>query len=307
MQELLTPTIISLLAFAAVGAAVFAIAQTVATRIRVQQRFSAPAPAKNATTVAYGGGFDSLITTYFDEKYFGLDGSARANLRAQLIRSGYFRPNAITYYIFARFAVIAVGPTTAYICAELFLTGYGWLLKFGLVAIVMFVSVLGPDAYLSRRERKLQQRYRIAFPDMLDLLVVCVDSGLSLEGALERISGEMMRQSRELGMNLRLMSAERRAGRSTIDALDSFAKRVGLDEARAFAGLLRQSIELGTDVAEALRVFSDEMRDRRMLRAEERANQLPVKMVAPLGLCIFPVILMVAMVPVAIRLLSVLT
>jgi tight adherence protein C len=169
----------------------------------------------------------------------------------------------------------------------------------------MFLSVLGPDAYVSRRERKMQQRYRIAFPDMLDLLVVCVDAGLSLEAALERISGEIMRQSYELGMNLRLMSAERRAGRSTIDALDGFAKRIGLDEARALAGLLRQSIELGTDVAEALRVFSDEMRDRRMLRAEERANQLPVKMVAPLGLFIFPVILMVAMVPVAIRLLSV--
>ena len=151
----------------------------------------------------------------------------------------------------------------------------------------------------------MQQRYRVAFPDMLDLLVVCVDAGLSLEAALERISGEIMRQSYELGMNLRLMSAERRAGRSTIDALDGFAKRIGLDEARAFAGLLRQSIELGTDVAEALRVYSDEMRDRRMLRAEERANQLPVKMVAPLGLFIFPVILMVAMVPVAIRLLSV--
>ena len=150
----------------------------------------------------------------------------------------------------------------------------------------------------------MQQRYRIAFPDMLDLLVVCVDAGLSLEAALERISGEIVRESYELGMNLRLMGAERRAGRSTIDALDGLAKRVGLEEARAFAGLLRQSIELGTDVAEALRVFSDEMRDRRMLRAEERANQLPVKMVAPLGLFIFPVILMTVMVPVGIRLAS---
>ena len=70
------------------------------------------------------------------------------------------------------------------------------------------------------------------------------------------------------------------------------------------AALLRQSVELGTDVAEALRVFSDEMRDRRLLRAEEQANKLPVKMVAPLGLFIFPVILMTVMVPVAIRLAS---
>jgi len=305
MQELLSTTvIISLLAFAAVAAAVFVIAQIVETKIRVHQRVGAP--SKNGEAAVLGASIDALIANYFDEKYFGLDGSVRARLRSQLISAGYFRPDAISYYIFARFAVVAIAPAAAYICADSFLIGYHWLLKFCLVAIVMFVSVLGPDAYLSRRERKLRQRYRVAFPDMLDLLVVCVDAGLSLEAALERISNEIARQNRELGMNLRLMGAERRAGRSTIDALDGFAKRIGLDEARTFAGLLRQSIELGTDVAEALRVFSDEMRDRRLLRAEERANQLPVKMVAPLGLCIFPVILMVAMVPVAIRLLSVL-
>ena len=304
MQELFSPiVIISLLAFAAVAAAVFVLAQVAATQVRVQQRVGAP--LKNSESVALGAGIDALIANYFDEKHFGLDGSVRAKLRSQLIRAGYFRPDAINYYIFARFAVVAIGPTAAYIVADSFLANYHWLFKFGLVAFVMFLSILGPDAYLSRRERKLQQRYRVAFPDMLDLLVVCVDAGLSLEAALGRVSGEIMRHSRELGMNLRLMGAERRAGRSTIDALDGFAKRIGLDEARAFAGLLRQSIELGTDVAEALRVFSDEMRDRRMLRAEERANQLPVKMVGPMGLFIFPVILMVAMVPVAIRLLSV--
>jgi tight adherence protein C len=303
MQELFSPiVIISLLAFTAVAAVIFVMAQVVTTQVRVQQRVGAP--LNNAESIAFGAGIDSLITNYFDEKYFGLDGSVRAKLRGQLIRAGYFRPNAITYYIFARFAVIAIAPTTAYICAEIFFTSHHWLFKFGLVAVVMFLSVLGPDSYISRRERKMQQRYRVAFPDMLDLLVVCVDAGLSLEAALERISGEIMRQSYELGMNLRLMGTERRAGRSTIDALDGFAKRIGLDEARAFAGLLRQSIELGTDVAEALRVFSDEMRDRRLLRAEERANQLPVKMVAPLGLFIFPVILMTVMVPVGIRLAS---
>ena len=118
-------------------------------------------------------------------------------------------------------------------------------------------------------------------------MVVCVDAGLGLEAALERISPEIMRQNKALGMNLLLMGAESRAGRSTIDALDSLTDRLALEEARSFAGMLRQSIELGTDVGEALRVFSDEMRDRRLLRAEEQANQLPVKMVAPLGLSYF--------------------
>ena len=90
-----------------------------------------------------------------------------------------------------------------------------------------------------------------------------------------------------------------------MDALDSLADRLGLEEARSFAGMLRQSIELGTDISEALRVFSDEMRDRRLLRAEEQANKLPVKMVAPLGACIFPVILMTVMLPVVVRLMGI--
>jgi tight adherence protein C len=102
-------------------------------------------------------------------------------------------------------------------------------------------------------------------------------------------------------MNLLLMGAETRAGRSTIDALGSFADRLGLDAARSFVGMLRQSVELGSDVSEALVVFSDEMREKRLMRAEERANKLPVKMVLPLGICIFPVILLVVLLPIVVK------
>jgi tight adherence protein C len=101
------------------------------------------------------------------------------------------------------------------------------------------------------------------------------------------------------------MGAEMRAGRSTIDALGSLAERICIAEARSLVAMLRQSIELGTDVGDALRVFGDEMRDRRLLRAEERANQLPVKMVGPLGMFIFPVILGLVLLPVLIRLYTV--
>ena len=80
-------------------------------------------------------------------------------------------------------------------------------------------------------------------------MVVCIDAGLSLEAALERVSPQILSQNRALGTNLMLMGAETRAGRSTIDALDSLSDRLGLEEARSFAGMLRQSIELGTDLA----------------------------------------------------------
>ena len=234
-----------------------------------------------------------------------LTGSVRANLRRELIRAGFFRADAINYYIFARLASVAILTIMGYLLVRTIHGRYEWYLKFGLVAVAMLLGVLGPDAYIARRTRKLHESFRIAFPDMLDLMVVCVDAGLSLEAALDRITGEIGRQNRYLSANLRIMGAETRAGRSTIDALASLADRLGLDEAHSLVAIMRQSIELGTDVGDALRVFSDEMRDRRLLRAEERANQLPVKMVGPLGLFIFPVILGLVMLPVILRLLMV--
>lgn len=152
----------------------------------------------------------------------------------------------------------------------------------------------------------LPTRYRQVFPDMLDLLIICVDAGLALEAAFDRIRPEIAKQCRELGANLDLMGAEMRAGRSTIEALGSFAGRLGLDEAGSFVTMLRQSLELGSDICDSLRVFSEEMRDRRLLLAEEAANKLSVKIVLPLGLFIFPVILLVIMLPVIIKLMSVL-
>jgi tight adherence protein C len=302
-QELLF-LLITILAFGAVAIGVFAIGQFIAVQIRVHQRVAAQGRDVE-TAPGLASGFDALVSTFFDEKRFGVEGSARTKLRRELIRAGFFHVDAIKYYIFARIATVVVFVIVALLTEQL-LVNSTWYLKFALAAIIMFLAVVGPDAYIARRKRKLHVGYRIAFPDMLDLLVVCIDAGLSLEGALDRISGEITRQNRHLGANLQILGAERRAGRSTIDALASLADRLGLDEARSLAAMLRQSIELGTDVGDALRVFSDDMRDRRLMRAEERANQLPVKMVGPLGLFIFPVILGIAMVPVIIRLLAVL-
>jgi tight adherence protein C len=260
----LSPLLITVLAFIAVAAAVFVIGQFVAVQMRVRQRIAAQGGDVEAAP-GLAAGFDALVSSFFDERRFGVEGSVRAKLRRELVRAGFFRVDAINYYIFFRMATVVVLPTVAYLLVAQFLGDSDWYIKLALVAVVMFLAVLGPDAYIARRTRKLQDGFRIAFPDMLDLMVVCVDAGLSLEAALDRISGEITRQNRHLGMNLLILGSETRAGRSTIDALSSFADRVGLDEARSFVAMLRQSIELGTNVGDALRVFSDEMRDRRLL------------------------------------------
>ena len=132
--------------------------------------------------------------------------------------------------------------------------------------------------------------------------MVCVSAGLSVEASFDRLKGQLAKRSPALGKNLDLMGAEMRAGRSSVEALQSFADRFNLDEASSFVAVLRHSAELGGDVAASLRVFSDEMRDKRMILAETQANKLPVKMVLPMALGIFPVILLIVMLPVALKL-----
>jgi tight adherence protein C len=293
---------IVLMAFAAVTGLVFVAGQYFVTEARVQQRI---APREHSSRNAkLADGLNAMVVRYFDEKRFKVEGPVRSKLRLELQRAGFFHPNAINYYIFARLAAVVVIALLTYVALITFLGSASALVKFLMIAVTTTVAILGPDAYIARRQRTLQEQYGTAFPDLLDLMVVCVDAGLSLEASLDRISHEMVKRNRALGMNLMLLGAETRAGRSTIDALGSFADRLGLNEARSFVATLRQSIELGSDIGDALVVFSEDMRDKRLLRAEERANRLPVTMVIPLGVFIFPVILMVILLPIAIRLMS---
>ena len=133
------------------------------------------------------------------------------------------------------------------------------------------------------------------------MMITCADAGMSLEAAVERVSDEMAVTHKDLGIQLSVMTLQLRAGKPLREALADLATRIGLEEARALAVLFRQSEELGTSLTGALRVYSDEMRDQRILRAEEKANSLPVRMMIPLGLCVFPLIFMIIMLPVIIR------
>jgi tight adherence protein C len=299
-----SPALIGLMAFAAVSGMVFVAGQYLMREIKVQQRIAAPMREQESGTRLLDG-LNDVVLKYFNEKRFKVEGSVRAKLRQELLRAGFFHANAINYYIFWRIGLVIALPLFGYALAEILLFDYGPLAKLGLVVLLTVLAILGPDAFIARRKRILTDEYATTFPDLLDLMVVCIDAGLGLEASLDRISREIIKKSRALGMNLLLLGAETRAGRSTIEALASFADRLGLDAARAFVATLRQSVELGSDVGDALRAFSDEMRDKRLLRAEEQANKLPVKMVIPLGACIFPVILLVILLPVMIKLTTV--
>lgn len=300
----IAPILIPIFVFGAVGAVVFLLGQYSATQMQTQRRLQ-PALAELSGTAAPHG-VRAYIVHRFDERRFHIGIERREKLRRELLKAGHFGVYAVNYFIFARVVVAIILPTSAYAITQFQLTGVLVPIKIGFVAICAMIGIFGPGAYLARRKRVLSQRYRLIFPDLLDLLLVCVDAGLSLEVAFTRVTQQVLTQNRELGMNLEMMGAEMRAGRSMIQALESLADRLGLDEAASLTTMLRQSIEFGSDVSDALRVFSDEMREKRLLRAEEAANKLSVKMVLPLGVFIFPVVLLVVMLPVVIKLLSVL-
>ena len=135
----------------------------------------------------------------------------------------------------------------------------------------------------------------------MDLLVVCADSGLSMEAALDRVGRELADSYPSLCANIHMATLEMRAGRTMSEALDHLGDRLGLEEARSFATLIQQSEELGSSITEALRVYCDDMRHKRLSRAEEKAYSLPAKLSVPMMLCIFPVLFIVILLPVVVR------
>ncbi|MGO9389608.1 type II secretion system F family protein [Rhodoblastus sp.] len=266
-------------------------------RQRVRLRIAADA-AGFKTSPGFNSGTTRLSFNQVDDRLLGLDNKmSRSKLQMELIQGGFFSPQAPKNYLIARSLVTLGLPLAGYLADKMFHflhSGPAELMFFSLLVVMGYIL---PDAYLKRRQRHLVNSYRQLFPDLLDLLVVCVDAGLSFNMALERIAEEFGRRSYELATNLALLNGEIRSGRAIPDALDNLSVRTNLDDVKKFSTLMKQSIELGTDVGSALRVYAGEMREKRMSLAEEKANALPIKMLLPLGLFIFPTILIVVLTP----------
>ncbi|MCE1274380.1 MAG: type II secretion system F family protein, partial [Chlorobiales bacterium] len=145
-------------------------------------------------------------------------------------------------------------------------------------------------------------RMRNSLPDMIDLMVVCTESGMGIDAAIVRISREMARTNPDLAQEFYLSALEMRAGASRIEALRNLALRARLEDLGDLVSMLVQADKFGTSLAESLRIQSDMMRSRRTQRAEELAAKIPVKLVLPLVLFIFPTLLMVLLGPAIIQL-----
>jgi tight adherence protein C len=154
-----------------------------------------------------------------------------------------------------------------------------------------------PNLILAHITAKRQRELFEAFPDALDLMRVCVESGLGLDAAIDRVGHEMRLESVALSDELHLVSLELRAGASRAETLHNLALRVSLEDVDALVAMLVQADRFGTSVAESLRIHSESLRTKRRLLAEEKAAKLPVKLLMPLIFCVFPALLTVLLGP----------
>ncbi len=166
-----------------------------------------------------------------------------------------------------------------------------------ILVVAAITGYILPEFWLVHRIRRRQHRLRLAMPDGLDLLVICVEAGLGLDQALQRVSEELHITHPELSFELQLVTAEMRLGKTRTEALRDLARRTGIDDIKALVAMLVQTERFGTSIAQSLRVHSDDMRMKRRQRAEEAAAKISVKMVPVLVLFIFPAMMIVTMGP----------
>jgi tight adherence protein C len=224
-----------------------------------------------------------------------------ATLRSRLVAAGYTREQAPRIYSLIRLISVIGLPIT--VITFLWASGSSpsaiKLYVVGMIAAVMGLYL--PSLWIRAKADRRQRDIINGFPDALDLMLVCVEAGLGLEAAFSRVGMEMTRSHPLLAEQLGAVVLELRAGRSQEDALRRMADRAGADEIRAFTTLLIQSHKLGSSIAQTLRIYAGEMRERRRMRAEEKAHRLPVLLSIPLVCCMLPVMIGVLMVPAVIR------
>lgn len=216
-----------------------------------------------------------------------------SRIRRRLINAGY-RGNEVPIIFFAAKTILALAlPLVVF----LLMAGEADKRLPIMIAMAIFVGYYAPNVFLILRIRERQRQIFEAFPDALDLMVVCVEAGLGLDAAIAKVGEEIGTASPALGEEFRLANLELRAGLSREAALRNLALRTGVQDIDTLVAMLIQTDKFGTSIADALRVHADGMRTKRMLRAEETAQKLPVKLVFPVVIFIFPSLFLVLLGP----------
>lgn len=220
----------------------------------------------------------------------------RKKMTLQLFRAGFRSPQAQPAFYAIKSLMIFVLPL-AVLLATRFFPGVETRSALTYAMFAAGCGLIVPNIVLKKLVARRSNNLRRAFPDALDLLVVCVEAGLGLAAAIQRVADELAVSHPELAFELSTVNAEIRAGTAREKALKNLADRTGLADIRGLVGLLVQTMRFGTSISDALRVYSEEFRDIRMQRAEEQAAKMGTKLIFPLIFCMFPVFFIVAIGP----------
>lgn len=230
------------------------------------------------------------------------EGWEKSTLRTRFMNAGWRNPFAPTLFFAAKTALALLAPAmigVLVVTALIVLTGIKLLFLLLLTASIGYYL---PNVALNQIARRRQREIFETLPDALDLLTVCVEAGLSLERAFVKVAGEIHIKSVTLAQELQLVLMEMRAGFSKERALRNFALRSGVNDVDTLVAMLIQSERFGTSVGDSLRVYSENLRNKRRMLAEECAAKIGLKLLFPLIFCIFPTLLMVLLGPAAIQL-----
>lgn len=228
---------------------------------------------------------------------FGTRRTGPSRLRMRLLQAGFPGPNAVRIYVVLRTLVTlgtplaVLGPLAALDTVPSVEPMTLWSLG------LLLAGFAAPERWLRHRLQRRHRAIRAGFPEALDMMVVCVEAGLGLDATLSRVGRQIAPAHPILSAELELVALQLRAGKDREDALRSLARRTGLREIGSFVTLLVQSDALGTGIAQALRLSAEEMRSARLLRAEELAHKLPVKLTLPLVAFILPAMMAVVLLP----------
>jgi tight adherence protein C len=301
-------TMLSMLIFLATGTLAFAVMIGVRAREAVRRRAARvnidDDVSGDRRSLRYSGqrAVQKLIE-YTTKHYSAADTENVKMLRRRLMQAGIYSPHGAACFFIARGVVAVALAAAAFFVLPML--GFGGQAPFWLFVMAGgLLGYLAPTFYLDRMIGSKRLQHQSGFPDFMDLLVVCADAGLSMEAALDRIGRELGDSYPSLAANIHMANLEIRAGRTLTEALEHLGDRLGLEEARSFATLIQQSDELGSSIGDALRVYSDDMRHKRLSRAEEKAYSLPARLALPMMICIFPVLFVVILCPVIVRMVT---
>jgi tight adherence protein C len=294
--------------FAVVVAGAFYVAQMIAARQLTRSRLLDQGPSGETGHQTIGSlrmervesAWLNLVNSV-EKAGLSLVDSKDEALRHKLAAAGFNAPYAPRVYTLIRLVLVIGLPILVFLLMWWAGSTPSLIKLYFALIIAAALGLYLPSIIVRAMADKRQRELINGFPDALDLMLVCVEAGLGLEAAFSRVGMEMTTSHPRLAEQFGAVVLELRAGRSHEDALRRLADRAGVDEIRAFATLLIQSTKLGSSIATTLRTYAAEMREKRRMRAEEKAHRLPVLISIPLVGCMLPVMIGVLMLPAAIR------